>query len=191
MPGGDSTQWHCQQRQETSASEEQRLNSEQGLIQGVQQQWQKPHGLSSDPSLFSNKYTFFCQKHSLYLAASSLSFGSQALLVASLILSTWGPRVLLPCGTWNVSSLTRIEPTSHALEGFLTTGPSGQYPLVFECVEGRIWFQHTSSPTPCHLLGMMQGPGKTGGKTLRESFMAPLEVTYPTFQAHLLLKPKC
>ena len=72
----------------SGASEEQRLNSEQGLIQGVQQQWQKPHGLSSDPSLFSNKYTFFCQKHSLYLAASSLSFGSQALLVASLILST-------------------------------------------------------------------------------------------------------
>ena len=180
--------------------EEQRLNLDQGLIQGLQQRWQKHHGLSSDPSLSLSLFFFFLISiesfvkniYLLYLAALSLSFGTQALLAPGEILSTWGLRVLLPCGMRNLSSPTRVEPTPQALEGgFLTTGPSGKYPLFFGCVEGQISLQHTSSLYTPPSASYDSRPRKDCSKNLEKKFFGSPGSQVSILSSSPLLKPKC
>ena len=88
--------------------------------------------------LFHYYYLFGCVESQLQHARPSLSHKG-TFLVACVGLE-------LPRGMWDLSSLTKEEPTSPALEGgFLTTGPAGNsHAFAFSA-----WNIPTSNPLPC------------------------------------------
>ena len=60
-------------------------------------------------------------------------------VVAAHGLPSCGVWAQFPCGLWDLSSLTRDEPESPALQGrSLTTGPPGKSPVrLFLCIDNQ------------------------------------------------------